>query len=198
METQPRPQDHASRRGRKGLLARFRRDRHGGVAIEFAVLAIPFSLLVFAILESCIAFAGQEVMAKVTDDIARQIRTGQLRPADLAGGELQRRICDRLEIMVAQDCPGLSVDLRHFDTFAQAAAARFSITNGEIVLTNAGAPDARGFVVDPGLTASKNMLRVFYRWPVMTDFMAKYTANLNGGKTLHFASVTWQNEPFED
>lgn len=42
------------------------------------------------------------------------------------------------------------------------------------------------------------MLRVFYKWPVITDFLAKSMANLNGGRTLHFASVTWQNEPFNN
>jgi len=42
------------------------------------------------------------------------------------------------------------------------------------------------------------MLRVFYKWPVMTDLMAKSMANLSGGRTLHFASVTWQNEPFDN
>ena len=45
---------------------------------------------------------------------------------------------------------------------------------------------------------SKNMLRVFYKWPVMTDFMRKVMSNLKDGKTLHFATVTWQNEPFDD
>ena len=28
--------------------------------------------------------------------------------------------------------------------------------------------------------------------------MRKSMANLPDGKTLHFASVTWQNEPYED
>jgi hypothetical protein len=32
----------------------------------------------------------------------------------------------------------------------------------------------------------------------MTDFMAKSLANLNDNATLHYASVTWQNEPFDD
>ncbi len=45
---------------------------------------------------------------------------------------------------------------------------------------------------------SKNMLRVFYKWPVITDFMSKLVSNLKDGKTLHFATVTWQNEPFDD
>ncbi len=64
------------------------------------------------------------------------------------------------------------------------------------MLTNNGQVDPRGFVVDPGGAAAKNMLRVFYKWPVMTDLMAKSMANLNGGATLHFASVTWQNEAY--
>ena len=42
------------------------------------------------------------------------------------------------------------------------------------------------------------MLRVFYPWPVMTDFMSKWMSDIKGGKTLHFASVTWQNEPFDE
>jgi len=48
------------------------------------------------------------------------------------------------------------------------------------------------------LAETRNMLRVFYKWPVMTDFMASSMANIEGGKTLHFASVTWQNEPFNN
>ncbi len=202
METQPAPVDETPRKiRRRGFLARFLRDRSGSTAIEFTILAIPFSLLVFAILESCIAFAGQEVMANATDAVARQIRTGQIKAADLTAGmpgtnKLKSLICAQLEIVVANNCPGLLVDLRNFAKFSDAAAAKFDIVNGEIVLTNNGQVDPRGFVVDPGGAAAKNMLRVFYKWPVMTDLMAKSMANLNGGATLHFASVTWQNEAY--
>lgn len=176
-------------------------DRRGSTALEFAMLAIPFALLVFAILESCISFAGQEVMANATDDIARQLRTGQLKKADVTDASIKKLICDRLAIMVATNCPGsgsnatLLVDLREYPTFADAAAAGFNIQSGEIVLTGTS---STAFTVSPGLAESKNMLRVFYKWPVITDFLAKQMANLNGGKTLHFASVTWQNEPFDD
>jgi hypothetical protein len=58
--------------------------------------------------------------------------------------------------------------------------------------------DTSGFAVTPGPSMTKNMLRVFYKWPVMTDFMRKSMSNLKDGKTLHFATVTWQNEPFDD
>ena len=65
----------------KRRIAGFLRDRSGSTAIEFTALAIPFALLVFAILESCISFASQEVMANATDDVARELRTGQLKAA---------------------------------------------------------------------------------------------------------------------
>ena len=45
-------------------------------------------------------------------------------------------ICDKLEIIVSQDCPNvLLVDLRQYTTFADAATAGFKIQNGDVVLT---------------------------------------------------------------
>ncbi|MBN9548698.1 MAG: pilus assembly protein [Alphaproteobacteria bacterium] len=171
-------------------------DRRGSTAMEFAMLAIPFALLVFAILESCISFAGQEVMANITDDVARQLRTGQLQKSNVTESSIKQLICGRLEIMVAKNCPGLLVDLREYPSFADAATASFKIVDGDIVLMQG--TNSMNFTVSPGLAESINMLRVFYKWPVMTDFLAKSMANLKDGNTLHFASVTWQNEPFDD
>lgn len=178
-------------RERPSLLARFLRNRKGSTAIEFTALAIPFSLLVFAILESCVSFAGQQLLANATDDLARQVRTGQLKPADLNETVAHTLICNQLQILVASGCPGLEIDLEQYATFADAAKVRTKYTSDNDL-------DTTGFDVKPGLSMSKNMLRVFYRWPVMTDFMRKQMSNLKDGKTLLFATVTWQNEPFDD
>lgn len=177
--------------GRRRRALRFGRDRRGSVAIEFGVLAIPFSLLVFAILESCISFAGQQLLANATDNVARQLRTGQLKAGDVTEASLKQLICKDISILVASGCPELVVDLREFSTFEAAAAVRIKLTADKDI-------DTTGFAVTPGPSMSKNMLRVFYRWPVITDFMRKSMSNLKGGKTLHFATATWQNEPFDD
>lgn len=172
---------------------RFVRESRGVVAIEFAALAIPFALLIFAILESSISFAAQQVLANATDDVARQIRTGQVRAAEFESNpeRLRGMICTRLEIVVSSGCPGLEVDLREFDSFEDIAAL-------EIEYTPDGDIDTSDFDVAPGGSMSQNTLRVFYRWPVMTDLMRRSMSNLKDGKTLHFASVTWQNEPFDE
>ena len=193
MSEDPRPKRD---KGRTGLCAGFLHNRRGSTAIEFAMLAFPFALLVFAILESCVSFAGQEVMANATDNVARQLRTGQVRAAAVTDTSLKQMICSQMQIIVAQNCPGLQVDLRQYATFAAAAAAGFSIDkNGVITLTGTS---PTSFTAAPGPSESKNMLRVFYKWPVMTNFLAMAMSNMGTGYTLHFSSVTWQNEPFDD
>lgn len=171
---------------------RFGRDDGGSVVIEFGVLIVPFCLLVFAILESCIAFAAQQVLANATDDVAREFRTGRVKPADVIADPLlvSKKICAKLEVLVSAGCPELEVDLQTFATFKEAADRRVPFKDGDI--------DTTDFSIEPGRSGSKNQLRVFYRWPVMTDFMRKSMSNLKGGKTLLYATVTWQNEPFED
>jgi Flp pilus assembly protein TadG len=181
----------AAPRALRRRIRAFRRDRRGTTAIEFALLALPFSLLVFAILESCISFAGQEVLANAADDVARQLRTGQEKAADMTEAKLKTMICNRLNIIVDENCPGLIVDLRQYATFEDAAKVKIKYTADHDI-------DTTGFAVTPGPSMSKNMLRVFYKWPVMTDFMRASMSNLKGGKTLHFAAVVWQNEPFND
>jgi Flp pilus assembly protein TadG len=177
---------------KRRLLAGLVKDRSGATAIEFAMLAIPFSLLVFAILESCISFAAEQLLINATDDIAREIRTGQLRPADIPDADaLKTKICQRIEILVATGCPGLKVDLREFDSFEDAAAVQIKLTADDKI-------DTTGFGYEPGGPTSKNMLRVFYAWPIITDFLRRAMSNLDGGKTLLFASTTWQNEPFDE
>ena len=123
--------------------------------------------------------------------MARELRTGQLKAADVTQQSLHDLICGKIQIMVASGCPDLYVDLREFATFQDAAQVT-------IKLTPDGDLDTSDFAVSPGPSMSKNMLRVFYKWPVMTDFLAKVMSNLKGGKTLLFSSVTWQNEPFDD
>ena len=180
------------------FFAGFLRNRSGSTAVEFALLSIPFAVLVFAILETCISFAGQQVMANATDDIARQIRTGQLKPGpELTETALKEKICERLAVIVSPTTclAELEVDLQSYTTFEAASAVRVKLTAGDRYTRDL---DTTGFKVEPGLSQSKNMLRVFYRWPVITDFMSKLVSNIQGGKTLHIATATWQNEPFDD
>ncbi|MFB2602527.1 TadE/TadG family type IV pilus assembly protein, partial [Rhizobium phaseoli] len=54
------------------------RSRDGAAAIEFALLAIPYFVVIFAILETFIAFAAEELVSNAVDTMSRRMRTGQI------------------------------------------------------------------------------------------------------------------------
>lgn len=188
--TNSRARDRAGWR----LLRRFVRRKDGSTAIEFSILVIPFILLVFAILESCISSAAQQIMTNAADEVARRYRTGLERsePGKEAAEAIKLRqlVCERMEILVTKGCPGLSVDLRSFENFAAMGSVTTPIEDGDL--------DTRNFQAVAGGAGSKNMLRVYYKWPIITDLMRLSMSTLSGGKVLHFAMVTWQNEPYPE
>lgn len=174
--------------GRSRFSLRFFRDRSGSTAIEFGVLAVPFLVLVFGIVEVCVSMAAQQVLTNVTFDIGRQVRTGELAAANLNETKLKEMICSRLEVMVKGDCTEvLKLDLRQVSSFKEAAE-----------LGKQWSPD--NFVSNPQVSAGNpldmTVLRTFYRWPVILSFLADIIGNTTNGHVLLFSMAAWQNEPF--
>ena len=170
------------------LLRRFGKDKRGSTAIEFVFLIFPFTLMMFAVIETGLSFAAQQVMSNAADDISRSLRVGDIIPADVTPAGMKDLLCDKIEIMVSAGCPELQIDLKMY--------ADFSAVPLTIPRTGNGDLDTAGFAVSPGGPLTINQIRVFYRWPVMADFMRRYLAELPGGKTLLYSTLTWRNENY--
>ncbi len=170
------------------LLKNFSGSREGSVAIEFSMLTIPFAMLIFAIIETCVSFTAQQVIANATDNYARDIRTNIIKKENVNIAALKAKICNNISFLVTAGCPGLSVDLKTYGSFADVPTT--------IPLLSTGALNKSGFAAFSGDGQVIHSLRVFYEWPVMTDFIAAYTSTLPDKKILLFASSTWKNEPF--
>ena len=125
---------------------------------------------------------AQQVMANATDDVARQMRTGQIKADRPHRGQLKKLICDQLEIMVAKGLPrarrSICRNSRHFRRRRrgadQAHRHRMKGHRHDRLRRHAGR------------ALTKNMLRVFYRWPVMTDFMRKRDVEAEGRQDAAF------------
>jgi Flp pilus assembly protein TadG len=176
-------------RPRSSLTARFCANRRGTVAIEFALIGLPFFLLIFAIIEVSLSFTAQQVMSNAADDIARQLRTGEITAATIsAPNKLKQTICGKL-FMPATGCPDLFVDLQTYTTFANVPKT--------LPLTAAGDVDITKLKVAAGGASTINQLRIFYRWPILTDLMKHRIESIDGtGKTMLFSTATWKNEPY--
>ena len=181
--------DNSGKQKPLGAISRFSRAKEGSTAIEFGILAMPFLALIFAVMESCLSFATQQLVANAVDRVSRDVRTGRLKIADLSGPKLHTAICGRIALMAPDGCPDLIVDLNNY--------ASFNAVPKNVPFTGTGDINTTGFTVNPGGPGTINHMRVYYRWPVMTDFMRSRMSNLPNGKTLLLSSATWRNEPFD-
>ncbi|TWD55757.1 Flp pilus assembly protein TadG [Agrobacterium vitis] len=162
------------------LLKRFRRSADGSAAIEFAILAIPYFLIVFAILETFIAFVAEQVVTSAVDTLGRNIRTGNItyklgKSTDKTSAEFRQLFCNEISFMLKCDAAEVAtpdrlyLDVRSFATFAAIP---------KVITTANGSLDTTDFAYAPGGSGSINMLRAYYYWPVTTDLVRSYVATI--------------------
>lgn len=76
------------------LLKRFTKDRKGATALEFAILVIPFSALLFSIIELAIVFFIGSTVSHAMQTTAREIRTGEFQATCGTAETFKAKICD--------------------------------------------------------------------------------------------------------
>lgn len=163
------------------------RDKSGVASIEFAILALPFLLTIFAVVETALSYTAQQVLSNAVAKISREIRTGVLDPDTLSRVQFEQRVCSELRVVLPGGCPNLHVDVSEYATF--------SAVPKNVPYTYGGSVDSSGFRYNPGDPGTINNMRVIYEWPVITDIMKSRLSNLANGRILLYASATWRNEP---
>src|ERR1700710_70026 len=103
----------------RNALRRFRRNRGGSAAVEFALVAPVFFALLFAILERGILFFASQVLESVAQNAARQILTGQVQKAGLNQTTFASNIvCPANSLAsVLFTCVNIAIDVESYSAF---------------------------------------------------------------------------------
>ena len=196
--------DAASRphRRKRLRLTAFARSRDGSAAIEFALLAIPYFMVVFAIIETFVAFAGEELLSNAVDTMSRKMRTGQITPANTDVTAFRTALCNEISILIACSSTEVAtpsklfIDVQNFSTFAAIPTTipRSSTDTFADIKTS-------DFKYLPGGSGTINMVRAYYRWQVITDLIRPYITNVRpaDGSSSYFlmvATTAFQNEQY--
>ncbi len=194
----------SSRTGR-GLLRRFRRSDDGAAAIEFAILAIPYFLIVFAIIETFVAFIGEQVISNAVDVMARKVRTGEIRSTSANDAafktSFRTAFCQEISVMISCSADEITtpkrllIDLRSFSSFGDIPVGIPRVSSAQYADLKTS-----DFGYSPGGAKSINMLRAYYRWPVITDLVRPMLTTVRSadgsGNFLIVATATFQNEDY--
>lgn len=164
---------------------RFWRERSGVAAIEFTILAVPFFLIVFAVLETSVTFAAELTLDQSVDRAARKIRTGQAQLGGQTEATLRSEICNGAVFVL--NCANLKIDLKVYDKYADVPTSQ-PVEGGDL---NTG-----GFGYQ--LPGPKQIfaLRVYYKWPVHVDMIRSFLSNMSDGSYLLGSMAAFQTEPY--
>lgn len=171
---------------------RFRKDERGVTAIEFAILAPPFFVLLFAIIESSLIFFAGQMLESAVDDVGRRIRTGQLNNT-LTQAQFKTELCKSAAILF--DCNGLKVDMR--------TAARFQDLTDPPVPDGNNNTNFNNYQFTAPCPEEITMVTASYEWPIFTYFASDniYPQSRGSGsvafrKILLNAIAVFRTEPF--
>lgn len=156
------------------LLKRFKKEQDGVTAVEFAMLGLPFFLILTSILEVSIFFFAGQYLDNSVDQVARKVRVGAIK-SNMSQSEFKQKICDELTLMFK--CNKLKVDLKVVATYDKLGEDTPSPNDGKL-------EDSQ---YTYGTLGKEKIvqLTVHYEWPIVTNFVAKHWANLDNGALMN-------------
>ncbi len=179
-------QQESQRKRGRGLFRAFRRDRSGATAIEFAIVAMPFLTVVFAIIELGLAFFVNRILDNSVADATRLIKTGQAQQQGLNEAQFKTAVCRQLTTALCNESR-LEVDVRVFNSFSQIALPDLVDADGNSTGRSSYAAGKGGQIV---------VARVIYRWPMFTSLLRTNAGDTGNMERLLISTAVFRNEPF--
>ena|ERR1700704_6285772 len=172
-----------------------KRGTSGTAAIEFALIAPVFFLMLFAILETgMVFFAGQTLQHGVVQT-ARLIRTGQAANQNMTQAQFRTQLCNQVSFLLTCDPAKLYIDVRSYTNFAGSGYPQPLDAGSNIVPSNVNSYSTGGSSNVAGAQTIV-LVRAFYTWQLFTPLFGNYFANMANNQRLLSASVAFKNEPY--
>jgi Flp pilus assembly protein TadG len=172
------------------VIARWQRDASGVTAIEFAMVALPFLMLLFGIIGVGLYFFTTFSMENAVEQAARLIRTGQAQQTGMNSTQFKAEICARAPLFI--DCENkLRVSVKTYNEWTSITPATQPkcLDSGNLVTTTEFNLGGSGEIV---------LVWVCLEW----DFAAKIPflnlADMSNGSRLIQVATTFRTEPYEN
>ncbi len=156
----------------------------GAVAIEFAILFMPFLLITLGIIELSLMFLSASIVEGATDSAARLIRTGKVQQSTGDHEAMFRQaLCNYATALV--DCNDMIIEVLPIDSYSDYTGPSYG-ADGTMV--------PQGF--DAGGSNDKVIIRVAFRYEMITPIVGTLLNGTDGG-TQFISTIVLQSEPYE-
>ena len=171
------------------------RDRSGSTAVEFAIVAPLFLMMMFSLFEVGWYYFANSVVDASVADAGRMILTGQLQKSagdnDDHYDELFNIVCRPLSAF--GDCQDrLTVEVKRYDNFAALAA-----DNTPLTCADAPPDQVAAIPFDPGDELEIIRVRICYLYTTLNPAIGINLSEPGTNKRRLSSVVIFRNEPYE-
>lgn len=169
----------------------FTKAESGALAVEFAIVALPFITLLGVIIESGIVLFVEYTLQASVQEAARLVRTGQAQAGAYSPADFKAKVCKTADLLI--DCSGkVSIYMASNSNFAALKAALPSFL--DVGLKVDGSANATSYVCGGPLQTTAVVAT--YDWKLLMPGM-NYMGNFNGNTVRRIVGFSmFQNEPF--
>ncbi len=177
--------------GDKMRRRRFLKDMRGASAVEFAIVAPIFLMLMFSTFEVGWFYFVNSTMDGAATNAARMLRTGQAQ--GVSSGEFFHQIvCPKVKVL--GDCSSrLTVEVKKFDSFSDLA----SHANDPFVCKDAEPDDLNDIPYDPSEELAIYRVRLCILYDTLNPLLGMSLAQNDQGQRKVTASYVLRTEPYK-
>ena len=172
------------------------RDEGGFTAVEFAIIALPFVMLLFGTISVCLYFFTNFTMENAVWQAARTIRTGQFQQGQgiYSGMGTEDRKKAFKQALCAKAPP--YVDCGKAIVMVQSNSGGFGSIAQPVCAADGTMIDQSKAEFNPGGASSVVLVTVCYPWSFGGKLPFISLDNMKDGSLLIQASVAFRTEPF--
>lgn len=164
------------------LVRKFGRREDGAAAVEFALVAAPFFILLLVIFETATVLFTDISLQNGVTAASRLIRTGQLQNSGLGKEDFRKAICDN--VMLYVDCSKIRLAVR------RATAAPPTPVN----MSTIDEPAKEKW--EESKASEWVLVQVTYDWQLFIPALSQLSNSTNGKVRHMTAGAVFRNEPY--
>jgi len=172
------------------MISRWRADRSGATAVEFAIVGMPFLMFLYGIIGVGLYFFTAFTLENGLEQASRLIRTGQAQKAGMTNVQFKNTVCGLIPGFV--DCQNkLFVSVRSFAEadMTPVVTRNECLNNGSLTNVTTYSPGAANQVV---------LVSLCFEWEFANKIPFIRLGDMNGGSRLIQASTVFRTEPYPD
>lgn len=172
----------------------FRKNEDGTTAIEFAMVATPFFILVFMLIGFALYFFVMNSLDKGMDQTSRLVRTGQAQKSNMTVSGFKQGVCQGAGAWVK--CNKVEVFVQKFADW-QSVQPQACLNSSGAQVTN-GASGSDPIATYSGASSDIVIVTTCYKWEFAQNIPYIKLGNMADGSMMMQTTTAFRTEPYQE